>query len=185
MALSGYEKPLNEYTKSELIDIAQKYTIYYQTSSGRSSIGNYKDLTKEELIGLIENDRDYQKAQPKSRIGILKNKIKGMNDPEEIMIEIISLFKDLEIIPEPGKYYTFIYNAKTPGMRYDQHPLIAALEVFSWGFKGLNYHWESIDPTQCIRNYTWNEVAGQMHVVYNDEIQFMRRINYAKFLINR
>ena len=78
MAFSGYEKPLNEYTKSELIDIAQKYTIYYQTSSGRSSISNYKDLTKEELIGLIENDKDYQRAQPKSRIGILKNKIKGL-----------------------------------------------------------------------------------------------------------
>jgi hypothetical protein len=185
MALTGYEKSLNEYSKNELISIAQQYTIYYQTASGRGAIGNYQSLTKEQLISLIENDRDYQRAQPKSRVEILKTKIDDITDSEEIMIEIISLFKDLEIVPEPGKYYTFIYNAKTPKMKYDQHPLIAALQVFSWGFRGLNFHWQDVDPSQCIRNYTWNEVAGQLHVVYNNEIEFMKGINYSKFRINK
>lgn len=185
MSLTGYEKPLEEYTKNELIDIAQRYTIYYQTPKGRGAISNYDTLSKEKLVELIKNDRDYQRAKPRSRISLLKNKIKGKTDPEDIMIEIISIFTDLEIIPEPGKYYTFIYNAKTPGMKYDQHPLIAALELYSWGFKGLNFHWQDIDISQCIRNYTWTEVAGQLHVVYDDEITYMKQINYSKFLINR
>jgi hypothetical protein len=181
MDLTGYEKSLSQYTKSELINIAKKYTIYYQTPSGKGSIGNYENLSKEKLIDLIEKDRDYQREKPGSRIEILKRRIVGITDPEEIMIEIISVFRDLEIIPSPGKYYTFIYNAKTPKIRYDQHPLIAALELFPWGFKGLNFHWQDVDPSQCIRNYTWNEVAGQLHVVYGDEIDFMKRINYSKF----
>ena len=95
------------------------------------------------------------------------------------MLEILEIFTDVEIIPEPGNYYTFVYKAKTPGLRYDQHPLIAAMEVYPWGFRGLNFHWGTM------RNYTWNEVLGQLHVVYKDEINYMRSISYAKFLINR
>lgn len=185
MALTGYEKPLTQYTKSELVQIAKTYTVYYQTSFGRGSVDDYQSLTNEKLIDLISKDRDYQKASKKYRIQILKSRIKGKTNSEDIMIEIISLFKDLEFIPEPGKYYTFIYNAKTPGMRYDQHPLIAALEVHRWGFKGLNFHWQDIEPSHCIRNYTWNEIAGQLYVVYNEEIDYMKSINYAKFLLNK
>lgn len=184
MSLTGYEKPLDQYTKSELIELAKKYTIYYQTKTGQGSISNYGSLTRDELIDLIANDRDYVLAKPKRRMDILKNRIRGMTDPEEIMIEIIDVLRDLEMIPEVGNYYTYIYNAKTPKIRYDQHPLIAALEVHSWGFVGLNFHWQDIDISQCIRNYTWNEVAGQMHIVYHDEIGEMKEIDYAKFRIN-
>lgn len=182
--LTGYERPINQYTKPELVQIARNYTIYYQTATGRGSIGNYNSLTREQLIELISNDRDYINAAPKRRIDILKNRIRGMIDSEDIMIEIIDVFNDMEIVPEVGQYYTFIYNAKTPKITYDQHPLIAALEVSSWGFRGLNYHWQDIDITQCVRNYTWPEVAGQLHVVYKDEITEMKEINYAKFKLN-
>lgn len=184
MTLTGYEKPLIEYTKSELIQIAKKYTVYYQTTSGRGSIGAYNNLTKEELVNLILNDRDYQRANKKNRLQILKFRIKNITDSEEIMLEIIDIFKDLEFIPNPGNYYTFIYKAKTPKIKYDQHPLIAALEVNKWGFRGLNFHWQNIDPSQAIRNYTWNEVAGQLHVIYDEEINYMKSINYAKFVLN-
>ena len=34
-----------------------------------------------------------------------------------------------------GKYYTFIYFAKTPLIQYDQHPLVAVFDVFDWGFR--------------------------------------------------
>jgi hypothetical protein len=119
------------------------------------------------------------KGREDNRVNRLKQKIKGLTDPEEIMLEILEIFTDVEIVPEPGNYYTFIYKAKTPGLRYDQHPLIAAMEVYPWGFRGLNFHWGTM------RNYTWNEVLGQLHVVYKDEINYMRSISYAKFLINR
>ena len=77
------------------------------------------------------------------------------NDPEEMMIEIMDALKDtVTPIPDVGKYYTFVYNPKTPNITYDQHPLIACTEIYQWGFKGLNFHWEKT------RSYTWEEVAG-------------------------
>ena len=80
------------------------------------------------------------------------------------------------MIPEPGKFYTFVYNAKTPKLRYDQHPLIACTEIKRWGFVGINFHWRET------RNYTWNEVAGQLHKVYYEELDEMLSIPYAKYL---
>ena len=86
------------------------------------------------------------------------------NDPEEMMLEIMQVLNQtVEPIPEVGKFYTFVYNAKTPGETYDQHPLIACVDLFAWGFRGLNFHW------QKYRNYTWEELAGQLYVVqYKD-----------------
>ena len=39
MELTGYEKPLEQYTKSELVEISKTYTIYYKTSSGKYFTG--------------------------------------------------------------------------------------------------------------------------------------------------
>lgn len=114
--------------------------------------------------------------QQKSRIDIIKENIEGLNDPEDIMLEILGVLTEVEVVPDVGGYYTFVYNAKTPGLIYDQHPLIAVFDIQSWGFKGYNFHWEEL------RNYTWQEVAGNLHVVNNDEISEMRNIKYAKFL---
>ena len=86
------------------------------------------------------------------------------NDPEEMMLEIMEALNDtVTPIPEVGKFYTFVYNAKTPDITYDQHPLIACTDLQAWGFKGLNFHWRQS------RNYTWNELAGQLYIVdYNE-----------------
>jgi hypothetical protein len=182
MALTGYEKPLSEYSKSELVSIAKNYTIYYTSKSGEGKIGGYEKLTKPELINIIKNDRDYisfakyQYESPKTRIETLKERIRGIIDPEDIMMEIISIFTETELIPEVGKYYTFIYNAKTPKIIYDQHPLIATLSIQNWGFTGLNFHWKKQ------RNYTWEEVAGYLHIVERDEIEYLKSIRYAKFI---
>ena len=46
-------------------------------------------------------------------------------DPEDLMLLIMEVLKEEVLYPEPGKFYTFIYNAKTPNIEYDQHPLIA------------------------------------------------------------
>jgi hypothetical protein len=91
------------------------------------------------------------------------------------MLIILDALKDTEFIPDVGKFYTFVYNAKTPGLRYDQHPLIACISIERWGFKGLNFHW------QKYRNYTWNEVAGQLHIVRPNELDDLLAIPYAKY----
>ena len=101
------------------------------------------------------------------------------NDPEEMMLEIMEALNDtVEPIHEVGKFYTFVYNAKTPDITYDQHPLIACTDLQSWGFRGLNFHW------QKYRNYTWEELAGQLYVVQWNELDALLAIPYAKFLLN-
>ena len=99
------------------------------------------------------------------------------NDPEDMMLEIMDLLKDtVTPVPDVGKYYTFVYNAKTPNVQYDQHPLIACTDIFGWGFRGINFHWQSS------RNYTWNELAGQLYMVKSIELDDLLSIPYAKFI---
>ena len=101
------------------------------------------------------------------------------NDPEDMMLEIMELLNDtVTPIPEVGKFYTFVYNAKTPGKQYDQHPLIACTHLEQWGFKGLNFHWEKS------RNYTWNELAGQLYIAQWNELDDLLAIPYAKYILN-
>lgn len=115
-----------------------------------------------------------KKAESISRLDVLEERIEYLSDPEDIMVEILDVFNKTELVPEVGNYYTFIYNPKTPDIDYDQHPLVAVTSIFNWGFQGINFHWN--EP----RRYTWQEVAGSLHVVENDEIMSMRNINYAK-----
>ena len=101
------------------------------------------------------------------------------NDPEEMMLEIMGALNDtVTPVPDVGNFYTFVYNAKTPGEQYDQHPLIACMGLFSWGFRGLNFHW------QKYRNYTWGELAGQLYIVRPNELDDLLNIPYAKFILN-
>ena len=102
------------------------------------------------------------------------------NDPEEMMMEIMEALNDtVTPIPEVGKFYTFVYNAKTPDITYDQHPLIACTDLQAWGFKGLNFHWKQS------RNYTWEELAGQLYIVEYNELDDLLNFPYGKFILNK
>ena len=102
------------------------------------------------------------------------------NDPEEMMMEIMEALNDtVTPIPEVGKFYTFVYNAKTPDITYDQHPLIACTDLQAWGFKGLNFHWRQS------RNYTWEELAGQLYIVEYNELDDLLNFPYGKFILNK
>ena len=101
------------------------------------------------------------------------------NDQEDMMLEIMSLLNDtVTPVPDVGNFYTFVYNPKTPNITYDQHPLIACTDIFGCGFRGLNFHW------QKYRNYTWNELAGQLYIVQPNELDDLLAIPYAKLLNN-
>ena len=110
-----------------------------------------------------------------NRIAPYKNQILQLPDPEERMLLIMEILDDVQLIPDLGDYYTFIYNAKTYRLEYDQHPLIVCTDIQRWGFRGLNYHWPAF------RNYTWEEIPGQLHSVRNSEIDDLRSIGYAYF----
>ena len=119
-------------------------------------------------------------SNPTARVEELKARVlqENVNDPEDIMLLIMEIFTIQEIVPEAGKFYTFIYNAKTPNISYDQHPLIACVEVFRWGFRGLNFHWQNY------RNYTWEEIPGQLMVVEFQELDELLTLQYGKFILN-
>jgi len=113
-----------------------------------------------------------------SRIAPLVNNLVGSEDADDLMIEIMNVLRGSEqSIPEIGKIYVFVYQPKTSG-RYDQNPLVAVTNIFDWGFRGINFHWGQ--P----RQYTFQEVVGQLYQVTNEELQDLNTIPFAKFLIN-
>ena len=103
----------------------------------------------------------------------------GATDPEDLMLIIMGVLTEEVLYPEPGKFYTFIYNPKTPNIEYDQHPLIACKSLERWGFKAINFHWREN------RHYTWEEVAGKLHVIKYEELDEMLSIPYAKLRLNK
>lgn len=121
---------------------------------------------------------DYLKSDT-NRLEYVADDIANMTDQDDMMLALIELLQsEVEVVPDPGRYYTFIYQPKTPRIEYDQYPLVAVTEVFEWGFKGLNYHWGSF------RNYTWNETASNLYLIYPNELEDARRIPYQYFRIN-
>ena len=134
-------------------------------------------------LGIEEDNQEKElelERNPTARVEELEAAVLQENttDPEEIMLLIMEIFTIEVLYPEPGKFYTFVYNAKTPNETYDQHPLIACMELFRWGFRGLNFHW------QKYRNYTWEEVSGKLHVVEFQELDELLALQYGKFLLN-
>jgi hypothetical protein len=171
---------LEKLSKSELVKLARKYSLYYQTKSGKGTMSGYESLTKTELIYALRKDRDYQRDQKNlTRVELLKQKLSGKaSNPDFIMSSILELFGDGENVPRPGSYCTYIYNAKTPDLLYDRHPLIAVLDITEWGFIGINFH------LNLQRNYTWPEVASQFCTIENSEIGYLRSLPYRVLLRN-
>jgi len=106
----------------------------------------------------------------------LKDKVLNSKDNDFIMENIIELFSEQEFIPDVGQYYTFIYFPKTSNIVYDQYPLVAVTSIYSWGFRGINYHWRQS------RQYAWNEVVGRLHLVHPKEIGYLRELSYEKIV---
>ena len=104
--------------------------------------------------------------------------IEGAEDADLIMMNILQIFNETDLVPDSGKFYTFVYQAKTPRLEYDEHPLVAVTEVFRWGFKGYNYHWRQM------RQYTWAEVVGSLHIVRENEVRYLSSLPYGKKRIN-
>ena len=97
------------------------------------------------------------------------------SDPKRNMRLLLDSLSPSEIVPEPNKYYTFIYKAKTRGITYDQNPLILCGDVFKWGFNGFNSHWN------LVRQYSWNEVLSNVYPLSDEEFNFLQSIPLAYF----
>ena len=193
MALTGYEKPLGDYTKDELIEIAVSYTVFYTTASGKGSYGGYKRLKKEQLISIIKNDRDYISKNPKAprridgkiltnRFSDFKKSLNGSEKPDKLMNEIMSILSGTEsAYPLPGKYYTYIYYAKTPKILYDQHPLILAGGPYLNGFIGFNYH---LGKFRQYNTADGDRLVSGLYELSQQEFATLRSVPYRKLIQN-
>jgi hypothetical protein len=193
MALTGYEKPLGDYTKDELIEIAVSYTVFYTTASGKGSYGGYKRLKKEQLISIIKNDRDYISKNPKAprridgkiltnRFSDFKKSLNRSEKPDKLMNEIMSILSGTEsAYPLPGKYYTYIYYAKTPKILYDQHPLILAGGPYLNGFIGFNYH---LGKFRQYNTADGDRLVSGLYELSQQEFATLRSVPYRKLIQN-
>ena len=103
MALTGFEKPLDQYNRDEIRKIAVLYGIPL------SKIITQK-LTKAQVIDAIRNSPKYQEQQQKrptddknNRIRNIINNLIGTEDPDDLMVEIISVLKESGKSPTAGK----------------------------------------------------------------------------------
>ena len=114
-----------------------------------------------------------------NRLEHVVSDIIAMNDADDRMMAIMETLNDTVVtVPDIGRFYTFIYDPKTPRIRYDEFPLIACVGLFRWGFRGINYHWPGF------RNYDWQQSIGNLYQAYPLEINDLRSIPYQNFKIN-
>ena len=111
-----------------------------------------------------------------NRVRGVINSFVGTEKPDDIMGELIGVLNEGGKIPTTGKYYTFFYDAKTSGLEYDQHPLVGVTEVFSWGFRGINFHWRDR------RQYNYDQIIGGLYEIYPEEVSDVIELNFAKVL---
>ena len=113
-----------------------------------------------------------------SRIDPIMKNLVGNENPDDLAQDILEVLTEGSNVPEEGSYYVFVYQAKTPGIRYDLHPLVAVTDVYQWGFKGLNFHWGEM------RQYTFPEVVGGLYQVDEMELRDLRTLPFVKILLN-
>ena len=113
-----------------------------------------------------------------SRIDPIMKELVGNENPDDLAQDILEVLTEGSNVPQAGNYYVFVYQAKTPGVRYDLHPLVAVTDVYEWGFKGINFHWGQS------RQYTFSDVVGGLYRATNDELRDLNTLPFAKFRIN-
>jgi len=113
-----------------------------------------------------------------NRVRSVIDSVVGTETPDDLMLSILDVLDESGKMPTVGKYYTFVYNAKTRNIRYDSNPLVAVTEVYNWGFRGFNYHWNEM------RQYTWDEVAGSLYEIFSEELADLREVPFGNIRLN-
>ena len=88
-----------------------------------------------------------------NRISPVLDRLIGIEDPDELMVEIEEVISDSVSAPQAGQFFMFSYSPSSSG-RYDANPLVAVTDVYSWGFRGTNFHHGEA------RSYSFSNVVG-------------------------
>lgn len=126
--------------------------------------------------------KDRRKKNPtqtkENRVRENINMLIGIENPDILLGRLLSILKETVTIPTVGEIYTFSYSPKTKNISYDAHPLVAVTELYSWGFRGINFHWRES------RQYTWSEINSPLHLIYKEELADVRNLPFGKIKIN-
>jgi len=131
-----------------------------------------KTLSERKQKKITDTDTNRNRVRP------VLDGLVGNEDPDDIMLELLEVIQESPKVPVPGKFYIFVYRPKTPGIQYDQNPFVAVTDVFSWGFRGINFHWEKT------RQYTWDEIPGKIYEVYPAEVKDLQELPFANIRLN-
>lgn len=117
----------------------------------------------------------YPSDTKNNRLRQAMDELIGIEDPDILFGRIIELVNSTGVAsPSVDNYCTFLYDAKTPNIVYDEHPLVYVTGIFSWGFRGINLHWGDV------RQYTRNEIIGPVYLVSDEEIRDLETLPYKK-----
>jgi len=111
-----------------------------------------------------------------NRVRGIVDAMTGLDNPNDIMNAIRkALTPSSKRSVVSGNLYTFVYNAKTPGIIFDPYPLVGVEKVFDWGFIGINLHWGDR------RQYTWDQIISPVYEIQEEEREDMERLSYGDF----
>lgn len=119
-------------------------------------------------------DKKYVKDTKDNRIRPVLDDLIGIEDPDDLMQELLGLITTTQKAPTPGSFCIFVYNPKTLGIQYDEYPFVAVSDIYQWGFRGINFHWGEM------RQYTWSEIIGDVHIVYPEEVRDLQALPFGK-----
>ena len=112
-----------------------------------------------------------------NRISPVLDRLIGIEDPDELMVEIEEVISDSVSAPQAGQFFMFSYSPSSSG-RYDANPLVAVTDVYSWGFRGTNFHHGEA------RSYSFSNVIGNTYRVYPEEIKDLQALPFGKIRLN-
>ena len=117
-----------------------------------------------------------------NRVRGIVDAMTGVDNPKDIMDAIQqTLQPSSKRSVIPGGLYTFVYNAKTPGIIYDPFPLVGVVKVFDWGFVGINLHWGDEEVDENKRQYSWDQIISPVYEIQQEEKEDMIRLSYGDF----
>ncbi len=206
--LTGYEKPLTEYSIRELKSIASNYQI-----------PKYGSLTSAQLVQAISENERYIKANPnkktkKTNGGLQKYIKEKMGDstshsPSWYREQVFNYLSNKETLePEIGKMYFFRYDAKWKNLlpKWDVFPLIFLVglkfdinDEEGTKFIGANVHYlegnlrlkmvnsflnkrNRIAPKQTLHMYLMNYLDSFLLEVDEEDWEFIASLPLEKFI---
>ena len=112
-----------------------------------------------------------------NRISPVLDRLIGIEDPDELMSQITQVVSDSISTPQAGQFFLFSYQPSSNG-GYDANPLVAVTDVYSWGFRGTNFHHGEA------RSYSFSNVSGSTYRVFPEEIKDLQALPFGRMRLN-